>query len=147
MMIDELVSQHGCRLLGQRTRRLRQVGKSSKHQFCDGKSRCIATVSIQQGEKEFRLIEVDTSDGRDSISTLLIRVIEPSSWDMDYNGLEYGLVKSGLRWPKEHLSRICGSEGFCGISHPKTVSGDKGALEADSVGGWAARVYSKMERL
>lgn len=146
-MVDELVRRHGCRVAQKEVGVLRQVGRCSKHQLLDGRPRGIAAIRILLGSKEFRLLEVDTSDGRDSISTLLMRMIAPPEWAQNLENLEYWLVKSGLNWPKELLSSICGPEGFCRIVHPQTASSDKGVLEADSIGGWAERIYGCMERL
>ena len=126
-MVDELARRHGCSVVQKNVGMLRQIGKCSKHQLVDGQPRCIAAISVLHGSKEFRLLEVDTSDGRDSISTLLMRIVTPSEWAQNFENLEYGLVKSGLNWPKELLSSICGPEGFRRISHPQTASGDKGS--------------------
>jgi len=117
---------------------------SKKHLLIDGNQRRIAVVEVVCGGTAFHILEVDTSDAVNSLSTLLLRFKSKDNWDDQIVKLEKALMKNSLHWPNSVLEELCEKNEFTGIPHPKTKSTDKGLLESASVARWAARFRSRM---
>lgn len=94
--------------------------------------------------KTIHILEVDTSDADKSLSTQVIKIKNPDSWDNDLKELEKQLIKSSLCWPTKTLTWLFGEGQFKGIPHPKTDSKNKGVLSSDSIANWADRLYSRI---
>ncbi|MGO1709019.1 MAG: Tn7-like element transposition protein TnsE, partial [Oleiphilaceae bacterium] len=92
----------------------------------------------------YALLEVDTSDNKNRLSTLLLKQPTPYfDWQGEIATIEQRLLEKSLNWPSPHLNSV-----FSGhherISHPRTPSGNKGLLETGSLQRWADRVLAKM---
>ena len=147
-MLDQLVSQHGCVIKSSQLRKLPHIARCKKHLLSiDGNPRCIAVIEIAIKETTFYILEVDTSDAINSLSTMILLFNSPSDWKKQLGELERMLVKRSLTWPNHLFDKYCGSEGFRGISHPKSSVSDKGLLDSDSVVHWADRFHRLMKAM
>ena len=91
-------------------------------------------------------MEVDTFGDRSQLSTLLIR--QPAKnfdWNSALHEIEWRVIKEHLKWPTTYLEANFPANAVQRIPHPKTSSGDKTFLEADSVQHWADRILARMQ--
>ena len=140
-MVDTLVNTHGCTLVSKHARKLPSVPRCKKHLLTtDGSPRYIAIVELEIDGKSFHLLEVDTSDGEKALSTQLLSIQNPFTWETDFQRIAHELVRSSLNWPKDFLIKICGKGHFKGITHPHSPSGHIGLLDPKSIANWAARI-------
>lgn len=147
-MINMLIENHGCALISKKVNELRKVGKSKKHLLStDDTFRTIADVTLGIGKKTVHLLEVDTSDAEQSLSTQLLVVRSEANWKKDLERLKVELVSSSLRWPQKVLDDLCQEGRHKGAHHPQAPANNKGVLASDSIAGWAARVHGWMMRL
>lgn len=145
-MLKILTHHHHCTIVSKEIRKLPKIPRCSKHLLAtDGTPRNIAVVGLRCNGKLFYLLEVDTSDGEKSLSTLLLFNDSSQPLDNYIKQLEYRLLKSSLNWPRKFLLRICGANGFFGISHPKTKATNKGLLAPDSIISWANRISNQIK--
>ncbi|UCG18377.1 MAG: hypothetical protein JSU84_07490 [Thiotrichales bacterium] len=143
-MLAQLVEQHGCVIKSKRLRRLPQIARCKKHLLRDGSHRCIAVVELVVNEVSFYILEVDTSDAINSLSTMVFLLKSPSGWEAQLARLERVLVKKSLVWPSHLFDEFCVEKRFNGVPHPKLF---KGSLDSDSVKHWADRVYILMQTM
>jgi hypothetical protein len=143
-MLDELSATHGCEVKSKKLRKLPQLSRCKKHLLTDGNPRCVAVVEVVFAGTLFHILEVDTSDAMNLLSTQLLKLKSPEKWDDQLERLENALLKSSLRWPNSLLVELCGEHGVVGVPHPKTKSMDKGRLVSASVVHWATRFHSWM---
>ena len=147
-MVETLIENHGCALLNKSVTQLKPSGKSRKHLLStDSTPRSIAVVALQVRDKIVHLLEVDTSDAEQSLSTQILVLESLATWDTEIEELKTELVKSSLRWPQKSLEKLCGAGRHKGINHPQAPAGNKGVLAPDSIAGWAARIYGWMQYL
>ena len=124
------------------------MGRSGRYILkTDGSPRCLSVVIVICNDKQFHILEVDTSDDSKSLSTKLLSVSNTANWGEQLIELEQKMMKGSLSWPTAFLDVICGVKGHKSISHPQTSSENKGLLEPDSVGKWAKRVQSWMSNI
>ncbi|WP_281559092.1 Tn7-like element transposition protein TnsE [Thalassomonas sp. RHCl1] len=144
-MLELLESECGCKITSNQIKKLPKVGRSGRHILkTDGSPRCLSVVTVICNDRQYHMLEVDTSDDSKSLSTKLLVVNKPAKWSEQLIELEQKLMKSSLSWPTEFLNLICGDKGHKSISHPQTPSENKGLLDPDSVNKWAQRVKSWM---
>jgi hypothetical protein len=143
-MLDELSDTYGCEIKSKTLRKLPPLSRCKKHLLIDGNPRCIAVVEVVSSGKHFHILEVDTSDAMNLLSTQLLKLKSQAKWYEQLEKLERALLKSSLRWPNGLLVELCGENGVVGVPHPKTKSTDKGRLVLDSVDHWALRFHSWM---
>jgi hypothetical protein len=138
-MVRQLVSMSGCRHIHREIRKLPTIDGYSKHLLADGNPRCLAFYLINKSGEVYALLEVDTSDNKNRLSTLLLKQARSyMGWDEHLSELEIRLLKRSLVWPTPFLKQVFGSD--CKrIPHQKTK--DKSLLEQESVQRWAERVY------
>lgn len=147
-MVNVLIKTHGCLLVEKHTTELRQVGKSKKHLLStDHTPRSIAVVELEVGGKTMHLLEVDTSDAEQSLSTQVLVVKDMAAWGANVKRLKFEMVRSSLRWPRKLLEELCGEGCHKGVHHPQAPVSNKGVLAPDSIAGWASRIYGWMLRL
>ncbi len=146
-MLDLLVREHDCIVQSKQIRKLPQISRYKKSLLINGNPRCLAIVALVAAGKLFHLVEVDTSDAVNALSTQLLVLQTPENWGSQLEHLEQELVKKSLHWPTKTLRQICGAEGYRGIPHPKSHSANKGALEPGSVNRWADRFYRWIESM
>ncbi|WP_462169119.1 Tn7-like element transposition protein TnsE [Acinetobacter baumannii] len=140
-----LVGTSGCRHIHREIRKLPTIDGYSKHLLDDGNPRCLSFHRIKKDGQEFALIEVDTSDNKNKLSTLLLKQQDVLfDWERTIRELEIRLLKSSLVWPSKFLKKIFGS-GFKRVSHPKSPSESKSLLDQETILRWAERVCGDMD--
>ncbi|PTN37333.1 Tn7-like element transposition protein TnsE [Desulfonatronum sp. SC1] len=143
-MVDQLVNKQKYIHIRRVIRKLPNIKGFSKHLLTDGNPRCLDFHLINHEGLFFALIEVDTSDNINRLSTLLLKQqISTFDWDRQLKHLEIQLLKCSLNWPTSFLKTTFGSD-FKRIPHPKTASTNKSLLEQESIHHWAERVHSKI---
>ena len=116
----------------------------SKHLLADGNPRCLAFHLINKGDTVYALLEIDTSDNRNSLSTLLLKQpVSSVDWDRHVSEIEILLLKQSLAWPTSFLERVYADD-YRRISHQKSSSGNRALLERESIDRWAERVLAAM---
>lgn len=117
-MIEEFRSQHHIPSKVKFTiSKLPAVNRSKLHLTDDGILRCIAEVQLEFQNKQFIILEIDTSDNRKSLSTLIIKVNNTEIWDQHFPKFKEDIIKRSLRWPTaESLNNIGIPKG---VNHPK----------------------------
>lgn len=145
-MIAELIERPDCNQLRREIRKLPNLRGYSKHLLSDGNPRCLAFHLLQVGSVIFALLEVDTSDNSNRLSTLVLKQhasISISECSRSLLSLEIKLLKGTLVWPTSYLKRAY-STGFRRIPHPRSSSSIKSLLDPDSIHKWAERMHSEL---
>ncbi|EGQ7673925.1 transcriptional antiterminator [Vibrio cholerae] len=143
-MVQQLVNMPGCRHIHKEIRKLPAVDGYSKYLLADGNPRCLAFHLIIRDDQIYALIEVDTSDNKNRLSTMLLKQTRvPFDWERTIRELEISLLRKSLSWPIKYIKKV-----FYGahkrIPHPKTSSESKGVIEIDSIHHWSERTYKEM---
>lgn len=147
-MIDLLVADSDCMVISKQIRKLPKVSRCKKHLLAtDWNPRCIVVIELAMKGVSFHILEVDTSDSANALSTQVLLLKSPIEWGTQLESLEKELVRRSLHWPSDLLEQLCGVGKYKGISHPKTSSSDKGLLEPDSIAHWAQRLYEWMHAM
>ncbi len=145
-MVQQLVNTPDCVHIHNETRKLPAIYGYSKHLLGDGSPRYLAWHLIKKGSAFYSLVEVDTSDNRSSLSTLLIKPKNESlSWNKYIRELEIQLIKHSLVWPTYFLTRTL-ENNYKRISHPKSPVENQGLLSRESIKKWAERVTLELVR-
>ena len=143
-MLDQLVSQHGCVIKSKQIRKLPRLARCKKHLLTtDGNPRCIAVIEISVDNKTFHILEVDTSDAVNSLSTQIL-ILNATTWNKQLIEIERALIKKSLVWPNNLFVQYCGVGNFKGAIHPKSSVTGMGLLDSDSIARWADRFYRLM---
>lgn len=125
-------------------RKLPAIYGYSKNLRRDGSPRYLAWHVIKKGNHYYSLVEVDTTDNPNSLSTLLIKHKNISLNSQKYIGeLEKQLIKQSLVWPTHFLTRTL-ENNYKRISHPKSPAENQGLLNRESIKKWAERVSLEM---
>ena len=141
-MLDHLVGQHGCIIISKHLRKLPHLARCKKHLLTnDGNPRCIAVVEILVESKTFYVLEVDTSDAINALSTQILLLNLPEDWTKQLIEIERALIKKSLVWPNNLFTRCCGEGNFKGVLHPKSPASGLGLLDPESIEHWAGRFY------
>ena len=146
-MLDQLVVAHGCVIRSMKLHKLPKLYRCNRHLLLDGNPRCLAVVEVESQNQIVHILEVDTSDGICSLSTLLLRLTSQQGWEEQLKLLQEELTQKSLHWPSKRLKMLCGKSGYSGIPHPQTRSVDKGKLPEESIEHWAARFHSWMSTI
>lgn len=118
------------------------------HKFANNQLRYFYVYKIFNIENnhQFYLCEIDTSDGKKNISTLLLpyeketqRLIE-----IDLEILNNSILSQSLSWPKKFLSEIRGITAFTTINHP---SKQKQLEDVNYYADWAQRILAKVKSI
>lgn len=145
-MLDYLVSQYGCTIKSKQLRKLPHMARCRKHLLAnDGNPRCIAVVELLVESKTFHILEVDTSDAINSLSTQVLILNIPNNWAQQLIEIERSLIKKSLVWPSHLLNEYCGSGKFKSVSHPKSSASGLGLLDPESITHWADRFYRSVQ--
>lgn len=140
----ELLRTKGCREVCGGIRKLPVIAGYSKHLLEDGNPRCISFHLLAKRGKSYVLLEVDTSDNKNRLSTLLLKQPSPHfDWQAEIATLEQYLLRKSLNWPTSHL-KLLFPDHHKRISHPRTPLGNNGLLESSSLQHWADRVLAVM---
>jgi len=144
-MIEQLVKRHSCILQWNEMRKLINVPGCSKQLLADGAPRCISFHFIKRDASLYTLLEVDTSDNINRLSTLLLRQVEPPvAWNKMLGELEVRLLKCSLVWPTSFLDQAF-SDNYKRINHPQVSLSNKAMFDKESIHRWAERVHSKLQ--
>lgn len=144
-MVVCLVSMPNCSQIRQELRKLPAIEGYSKYLLSDGNPRCLAFYLIKKNDAVYALVEIDTSDNKNRLSTLLLKQQNQKlNWEKRITELEILLVRRSLVWPTSHLKKVFG-KGYQPIRHQITTAADKSSLEQESVQRWAERVYLEMQ--
>lgn len=140
-MIAQLVTMSNCNHRRREIRKLPGIEGYSKHLLVDGNPRCLAFHLINKGDAVYALLEVDTSDNKSSLSTLLLKQPRsPIDWDQHLSELEIRLLKRSLVWPTSFLRQTFGNA-YERIPHQRKPSENMASLDRESIRRWAERVY------
>ena len=143
-MVVKLVNLAKCDHIRRQIRKLPWIEGYSKHLLPDGSPRCLAFHLISKDGAVYALLEVETSDNKNRLSTLFLKEQASSfDWERQIGVLEIQLLKSSLVWPTSFLTKEFGSN-YKRIPHPKTSSSNKALIEQESINHWAERVHSEM---
>ncbi|EIV9517550.1 transcriptional antiterminator [Vibrio metschnikovii] len=142
-MVLQLVGMSGYRHIHREIRKLPTIDGYSKHLLADGNPRCLAFHRIEKDGQEYALIEVDTSDNKNRLSTLLLKPHVQFDWERTLRELEIRLLKKSLAWPTTLIKKLF-SDRYKRVPHPKSSSENKGFLENESIKHWAERVYKEI---
>jgi len=143
-MVEILQTEHQCVLYESTTRELIQIGRSECHRIGENKPRTIKFVHLSQNDKDFLLIELDTSDGIKSISTKLI-YLTTDDWKIHIDDIKKHLVAKSLSWPNELFDDVFGEDAHTYIIHPRLSAQEKKSTE--SINNWATRVINGLKDL
>lgn len=144
-MVDVLESVHGCKVVNKETVKLPKVGESKKHWLADSQNpRCMAIVELIYDNQLITLLEIDTSDGANKLSTMMLKT-GTSGWVADnLESIKVGVIKKSLGWPSDFFKHELTESGFSGIPHPK--SKHSGKLDPNEIGPWAQRFVNWTKR-
>lgn len=144
-MALQLIRMPNCRHIHREIRKLPAIDGYSKHMLADGNPRYLAFHRIKKDCQVYALMEVDTSDNKNRLSTLMLKQQDTQfDWERIIRVLEIRLLQGSLTWPTKFIKKIFGS-GYKRVSHPKFSSENKSLLDQDAILRWAERVYGDME--
>lgn len=114
------------------------------HKFANNQLRYFYVYKIlnTQSNEQFYLCEIDTSDGKKNISTLLLRDEEKTRLliETELEKLNNSILSQSLSWPKKFLSEVRGITMFTTINHP---SKKEQMEELNYYTDWAQRILAK----
>lgn len=118
------------------------------HKFANNQLRYFYVYKILniQNNDQFYLCEIDTSDGKKNISTLLLKYEEQTRLliEMDLEKFNNSILAQSLSWPKKFLSEVRGITMFSTINHPTK----KEQLEdVNYYTDWAQRILEKVKSI
>lgn len=144
-MVKYLIAMPKCSQIKRELRKLPAIAGYSKNLLADGNPRCLAYYLIKKDSDVYALVEVDTSDNKNRLSSLLLKQQnENPNWDKRIAEIEVLLVKRSLVWPTSYLKKVYGKN-YKRIPHQKTSAAEKSSLEKESVQRWAERVYLEIK--
>ncbi|MDN8241293.1 Tn7-like element transposition protein TnsE, partial [Acinetobacter baumannii] len=122
---------------------LPEVAGFSKHLKADDKPRCIAEVHFLHRGQHFILLEVDTSDNANRLSTQLLTIKDMNCWEENYEKLRKFVVQKTLNWPHSFIKKIAVQQAR--FNHPRIEKhGQQVAIE--DLESWANRIYLGLNR-
>ena len=144
-MLGLLEENHNCEVLIYPLRKLPKIPRCTKHVLTtDGSPRCLAIAKVIVGGVEYFLLEVDTSDTNQALSTKVIKFLEVSRINIILSQIEEFLLKTSLSWPQAYLEQLVGRGGHIGVMHQK--SKECGRLTEEDIGKWAFRFITKFNK-
>jgi len=139
-MVQQLVNTPDCTHIHREIRKLPTIYGYSKNLRRDGSPRYLAWHVIKKSNQFYSLVEVDTTDNTNSLSTLLIKDKNVPLNSQKYIGeLEIQLIKNSLVWPTNFLTQTL-ENNYKRISHPQSPTENRGLLDCESIQKWAERV-------
>ncbi|MFH3721502.1 Tn7-like element transposition protein TnsE, partial [Acinetobacter baumannii] len=107
------------------------------------KPRCIAEVHFLHRGQHFILLEVDTSDNANRLSTQLLTIKDMNCWEENYEKLRKFVVQKTLNWPHSFIKKIAVQQAR--FNHPRIEKhGQQVAIE--DLESWANRIYLGLNR-
>jgi hypothetical protein len=118
------------------------------HKFANNQLRYFYVYKILNIENnhQFYLCEIDTSDGKKNISTLLLPYEEETQLLIETNLeiLNNSILSQSLSWPKKFLSEVRGITAITTINHP---SKKEEVEDLNYYADWAARILAKVKSI
>ena len=107
---------------------------------------CTEKIFNIENNHQFYLCEIDTSDGKKNISTLLLPYEEKTQRliETDLDILNNSILSQSLSWPKKFLSEVRGINAITTINHP---SKKKEVEDANYYADWAERILAKAKSI
>lgn len=144
-VIERLKTNHGCQTYLYPLRKLPKLARCTKHMMADDANpRCMAVVEVTYHGQVYHFVEVDTSDAKNSISTMVLKLKDNVALLEQIAELEVRLLKKSLAWPRDYISLICGDGNFKGISHPPCKH--KGCVDPADIDKWAGWFMGWLEQ-
>ena len=118
------------------------------HKFANNQLRYFYVYKILNIENnhQFYLCEIDTSDGKKNISTLLLPYEEKTQRliETDLEILNNSILFQSLSWPKKFLSEMRGITAITTINHP---SKKEEVEDVNYYADWAERILAKVKSI
>jgi hypothetical protein len=118
------------------------------HKFANNQLRYFYVYKIFNIENnhQFYLCEIDTSDGKKNISTLLLPYEEKTQRliETDLDILNNSILSQSLSWPKKFLSEVRGINAITTINHP---SKKEEIEDVNYYADWAERILAKAKSI
>lgn len=118
------------------------------HKFANNQLRYFYVYKILNIENnhQFYLCEIDTSDGKKNISTLLLPYEEETQQliETDLEILNNSILSQSLSWPKKFLSEVRGITAITTINHP---SKKEEVEDVNYYADWAERILAKVKSI
>ena len=118
------------------------------HKFANNQLRYFYVYKILNIENnhQFYLCEIDTSDGKKNISTLLLPYEEKTQRliETDLDILNNSILSQSLSWPKKFLSEVRGINAITTINHP---SKKEEIEDVNYYTDWAERILAKVKSI
>ena len=118
------------------------------HKFANNQLRYFYVYKIFNIENnhQFYLCEIDTSDGKKNISTLLLPYEEKTQRliETDLDILNNSILSQSLSWPKKFLSEVRGITPITTINHP---SKKEEVEDVNYYTDWAERILAKVKSI
>ena len=118
------------------------------HKFANNQLRYFYVYKIFNIENnhQFYLCEIDTSDGKKNISTLLLPYEEKTQRliETDLDILNNSILSQSLSWPKKFLSEVRGINAITTINHP---SKKEEIEDVNYYADWAQRILAKVKSI
>ena len=118
------------------------------HKFANNQLRYFYVYKIFNIENnhQFYLCEIDTSDGKKNISTLLLPYEEKTQRliETDLDILNNSILSQSLSWPKKFLSEVRGITAITTINHP---SKKEEVEDVNYYTDWAERILAKVKSI
>ena len=144
-MLEVLEEKHSCKIFNKITNELPNAGRSKKHLLKKrGTPRMICCVTVVRKGTQFKILEIDTSDGIRMLSTRVVMGGDDKDWEKNYSDLKQLIITSSLTWPISYLNEVFGEDCHVGIVHPSNKASGKGNIPWDSIPGWARRVSERL---
>lgn len=118
------------------------------HKFANNQLRYfyIYKISNIHTNEQFYFCEIDTSDGKKNISTLLLKYDEQTRLliERDLEKFNNSILSQSLSWPKKLLSEVWGISTFTTINHP---SKKEQVEQLNYYIDWAQRIIEKLKSI
>jgi hypothetical protein len=142
-MVDCLVAKHGFTIVRKESVKLPKVGNGRKHRLLDTQNpRFLAIVELEIKTQFYTLLEVDTSDGAASLSTILL-TSSPGWSKVNEKAILHRIMKKRLSWPSDYFREQLGEKTYIGIKHPP--SKHAGSLLPEEISPWAQKVANDIK--
>ena len=144
-MLEVLEEKHSCKIFNKITNELPNAGRSKKHLLKKrGTPRMICCVTVVRKGTQFKILEIDTSDGIRMLSTRVVMGVDDKHWKGNYSRLKQRIIASSLSWPVSYLNEVFGEDCHVGIAHPSNKASGTGNIPSESIPSWALRVSERL---
>ena len=148
IQVLEKIKEKGYEIQGINNSPFKRYRRFRSHTFTNNQPRYFYVYKIKniQNNEQFYLCEIDTSDGKKNISTLLLKYEEQTRLliEMDLEKFNNSILAQSLSWPKKFLSEVRGITVFSTINHPTK----KEQLEdVNYYTDWAQRILEKVKSI